>query len=73
MSSSTGNWKGLVEIPSISLEEPITVLEGVEKKDFICFARKMLQWDSERRKSQGKMEHVEVILQACTRLIEGKS
>jgi len=50
-SPSTGNWKGLAEIPSISLEESITVLEGVEKNDFICFARKMLQWDSEKRYS----------------------
>lgn len=50
-SSPLGNWKGLVEIPSISLEESITVLEGVEKDHFICFARKMLHWDSKKRYS----------------------
>jgi serine/threonine-protein kinase SRPK3 len=44
-----GSWKELEEIPSISLEDSITLLADVEKADFISFARKMLQWDPEKR------------------------
>jgi hypothetical protein len=40
----TGNWKGAIEIPSISLEESETNLQGMHKVMFLDFMRKMLHW-----------------------------
>jgi hypothetical protein len=48
-SSLAGNWRGLAEMPSINLEDTVTVLEGVERRDFLAFARKMLQWDGQEK------------------------
>ncbi|KAI9733143.1 MAG: hypothetical protein M1834_003690 [Cirrosporium novae-zelandiae] len=46
-----GNWKGDVEIPSLSLEELEENLEGVDKTLFLQFMRTMLRWVPEERKS----------------------
>lgn len=47
----TGNWKGLVDVPRISLEDSEEYLEGANKKMFMDFIRKMLQWDPNERLS----------------------
>ncbi|KAH7390748.1 non-specific serine/threonine protein kinase [Phaeosphaeria sp. MPI-PUGE-AT-0046c] len=49
-----GHWTGgskSVTIPSISLEDRISVLEGEEKELFLDFMRSMLRWRPEDRKS----------------------
>ena len=40
----SGNWKGVVEIPDISLENSEEQLHGENKILFLDFMRKMLQW-----------------------------
>lgn len=46
-----GEWIGKVEIPDTSLESLEQQLDGVEKKNFLQFMRKMLQWRPEDRSS----------------------
>ena len=46
---NTGNWKGAVEIPEISLEDSEEELSGENKALFLDFLRKMLQWVPEKR------------------------
>lgn len=46
---SIGNWIAEVPIPDISLETAECRLEGEEKKLFLTFMRKMLQWRPEDR------------------------
>ena len=46
-----GNLLGNVFVPSISLEESEENLEGSNKKMFLTFIRKMLQWLPEDRPS----------------------
>ncbi|KAE8350529.1 protein kinase [Aspergillus coremiiformis] len=48
---SDGNWKGLCEIPSTSLEKLEGNLQGVQQGQFLCFMRKMLRWRPEERAS----------------------
>ena len=48
---STGNWKGAVEIPDISLEDSEEQLGGENKALFLDFMRKMLQWLPEKRQT----------------------
>ena len=47
----TGNWKGAVEIPQISLEDSEEQLSGESKALFLDFMRKMLQWVPEKRQT----------------------
>lgn len=46
---TAGNWKGVVEIPHISLEDSEEQLGGEKKALFLDFMRKMLQWVLEKR------------------------
>ncbi|KAB8276598.1 kinase-like domain-containing protein [Aspergillus minisclerotigenes] len=46
-----GNWKGPIEIPSISLEKLEGNLEGEPQRLFLQFMRKMLRWNSDERES----------------------
>ncbi|KAJ5152062.1 protein kinase [Penicillium capsulatum] len=46
-----GNWRGVCEIPSRSLEELEENLQGTNQELFLCFMRKMLQWRPEDRAS----------------------
>ncbi|KAB8256812.1 kinase-like domain-containing protein [Aspergillus pseudonomiae] len=46
-----GNWKGVVQIPSMSLEDLEGNLEGSQRKLFLQFMRKMLRWRPEERES----------------------
>ncbi|KAB8244454.1 kinase-like protein [Aspergillus flavus] len=46
-----GNWKGPIEIPSISLEKLEGNLEGESQRLFLQFLRKMLRWNSDERES----------------------
>jgi hypothetical protein len=46
-----GKWKGLVEIPSLSLEESEENLDGESKELFLQFMRSMLRWLPEERKT----------------------
>jgi hypothetical protein len=49
-----GNWTGgskNVRIPTISLKDRISVLEGREKDEFLGFLREMLAWRPEDRMS----------------------
>lgn len=48
---NTGNWKGAVEIPNISLEDSEEQLGGENKALFLDFMRKMLQWVPEKRQT----------------------
>ena len=48
---NTGNWKGAVEIPIISLEDSEEQLGGENKALFLDFMRKMLQWVPEKRQT----------------------
>lgn len=45
----SGNWRGAVEIPEISLEGSEARLGGENKALFLDFVRKMLHWVPERR------------------------
>ncbi|KAH8913606.1 kinase-like protein, partial [Atractiella rhizophila] len=47
-----GNWKGEaigISVPAMSLEERATVLEGVNKRRFLNFIRRCLQWNPDAR------------------------
>lgn len=44
-----GTWTGLVGIPDNSLEDSEEYLEGMNKKLFMQFMRKMLRWVPEER------------------------
>lgn len=46
-----GNWKGKVPIPDTGLEAAERRLQGKEKRLFLAFMRKMLQWKPEDRAS----------------------
>lgn len=46
-----GNWRGNAEIPSISLEILEGNLRDTRQRSFLCFMRKMLQWQPEDRDS----------------------
>ncbi|KAJ5485322.1 hypothetical protein N7539_005310 [Penicillium diatomitis] len=46
-----GNWKGVVPIPSLTLEQLEGNLHGTQQKLFLEFMRKMLQWRPEERAS----------------------
>ncbi|RDH27928.1 kinase-like domain-containing protein [Aspergillus welwitschiae] len=46
-----GNWKGAVEIPSISLEQLEGNLEGKSQQLFLQFLRKILKWNAKERQS----------------------
>ena len=48
---NAGNWKGAIEIPSISLEHSEEQLTGENKALFLDFMRKMLQWVPEQRQT----------------------
>ncbi|GFF60705.1 protein kinase, putative [Aspergillus udagawae] len=48
---SEGNWKGRVQIPTLSLENLEGNLQGQHKKLFLEFMRKMLRWRPEERES----------------------
>ena len=48
---NTGNWKGAVEIPDISLETSEKQLSGEKKAFFLDFMRKILQWVPEKRQT----------------------
>lgn len=47
----SGNWKGAVEIPDISLENSEKQLDGENKALFLDFIRKTLQWVPEKRQT----------------------
>lgn len=44
-----GKWKCLAEIPTTSLEEIESNLQGEQQEEFLRFIRKMLQWRPEDR------------------------
>ncbi|MCJ1462040.1 hypothetical protein MMC07_000640 [Pseudocyphellaria aurata] len=46
---TTGNWKGAVEIPKVSLEDLEEQLSGESQALFLDFLRKMLEWVPEKR------------------------
>ncbi|KAJ5718676.1 protein kinase [Penicillium malachiteum] len=46
-----GNWKGAAEIPCTSLEKLESNLQDTQQRSFLCFMRKMLQWQPENRAS----------------------
>jgi serine/threonine-protein kinase SRPK3 len=48
---STGNWRGLAEVPEEDLESAERHVKGEEKAQFLDFARKMLKWKPEERSS----------------------
>ena len=47
----TGQWKGQVSVPELSLEDSEEYLEGENKHLFLQFMRKMSQWDPDDRQS----------------------
>lgn len=49
--SKSGHWIGTAEILSISLEKLDGNLQGTQQSLFLCFMRKMLQWQPENRAS----------------------
>ena len=48
---TSGNWKGAIEIPDISLETSEQQLCGANKALFLDLMREMLQWVPERRQT----------------------
>ncbi|KAJ5715761.1 protein kinase [Penicillium malachiteum] len=48
---SDGNWRSAAEIPCTSLEKLERNLQGTQQSSFLCFMRKMLQWQPENRAS----------------------
>ncbi|KAL2024254.1 hypothetical protein VTK56DRAFT_9410 [Thermocarpiscus australiensis] len=46
-----GKLKGGLEVTQTSLEQEMTALEGDEKKEFLRFLRRLLQWDPRQRPS----------------------
>lgn len=50
-----GDWKGAIEIPSITLEKLESNLEGEPQRLFLQFVRKMLRWKLEARGSARKL------------------
>lgn len=52
----SGKFIGGIEIPkATSLEEVEGILQGEDKKRFLEFMRKMLQWDPEKRSSAAEL------------------
>ncbi|KAJ6024953.1 serine/threonine protein kinase [Penicillium herquei] len=49
--NSDGDWKGAAEIPCTSLEKLERNLQGTQQISFLCFMRKMLQWQPKNRAS----------------------
>lgn len=52
---NTGNWKGAVEIPNISMEDSEKQLSGANKALFLDFMRQMLRWVPEERQTAKKL------------------
>lgn len=51
-----GEWKPDITFPKgVSLETSEQFLEGKDKKMFLAFMRKMLQWRPEDRKTAGEL------------------
>lgn len=51
-----GKWKQDINIPQhVTLEMSEQFLEGQDKKGFLAFMRKMLQWRPEDRATAGEM------------------
>ncbi|KAJ6120386.1 protein kinase [Penicillium sp. IBT 18751x] len=48
---NNGKWKGLAEVPSTSLEDLESNLQGEQQEKFLRFMRKMLRWRLEERAS----------------------
>ncbi|KAJ5677298.1 kinase-like domain-containing protein [Penicillium maclennaniae] len=48
---NSGKWKGLTEVPSTSLEDLESNLQGEQQENFLRFMRKMLRWRPEERAS----------------------
>ncbi|PLB44857.1 protein kinase [Aspergillus steynii IBT 23096] len=48
---SDGNWIGIAEVLSVSLETLEASLRGTQQSLFLCFMRKMLQWQPGNRTS----------------------
>jgi serine/threonine-protein kinase SRPK3 len=46
---ASGNWKGLIPIPDINLEQLEQRLEGEDKQGYLQFIRRMLCWIPEER------------------------
>lgn len=51
----TGQWKGQVSVPELSLEDSEVYLEGENRRLFLQFMRTMLQWDPDDRQSTFKL------------------
>ncbi|KAJ5638827.1 protein kinase [Penicillium herquei] len=49
--NNDGTWKGAAEISCTSLEKLESNLEETQQRSFLCFMRKMLQWQPENRAS----------------------
>ncbi|KZF26273.1 kinase-like protein [Xylona heveae TC161] len=47
----SGNWKGPVEVPDLTLEDSEEYLEGENMETFLRFMQKMLRWDPRDRQS----------------------
>ena len=54
----SGNWRGAIDIPDISLESSEAQLSGENKASFLDFIRRMLQWVPEKRQTAKELlEH----------------
>ena len=54
---TTGNWKGAVEIPHISLVDSEEQLGGENRALLLDTMRKMLQWVPEKRQTAKQLLH----------------
>jgi hypothetical protein len=55
-SNLAGKWKQNINIPKgVTLEMSEEFLEGEDKKMFLSFMRKMLQWRPEDRRTAGEL------------------
>jgi serine/threonine-protein kinase SRPK3 len=52
---TTGNWKCLNPILSVSWEDSVSNLEVSNKKGFLDFVRKMVRWTPESRASPSEL------------------
>lgn len=60
----SGNWLGSTPIPSDSLEQRVTLLEGEDKELALAFVRRALQWLPEERPTAEEFAYDDWLMQA---------
>lgn len=58
-----GNWLGSIPIPTTSLEERVTRLEGQDKQLMLSFARRALRWLPEERSTAEELAFDDWLMQ----------